>query len=242
MAYKQNFKSPIMKALVGKQKNLPQELQDAIKAAPETPAKMYDSPAKMYGSPLKAQMGPGPSAKPKYDKELNDLVAQRKGLKRGTSEYNKVQNRINEKLGSNVRRRTDVAPAVQVKSKSVVGSSASAQKPQMKKVSAPSKPTKTNRIETPITNTDVTKIGGGARKGGTTVKQKENIVTGNKKTVVKNKNTRTVTKTKKDGTTTTKTTKRLGKGRIKEAVANIAANRKKRRAENAKFIPKNYGL
>ena len=40
--YKQNFKSPILKALVGKQKNLPQHLQDAIKAAPESPAKMKD--------------------------------------------------------------------------------------------------------------------------------------------------------------------------------------------------------
>jgi|TARA_R100000479_G_scaffold175136_2_gene125284 hypothetical protein len=42
MAYKQNFKSPILKALVGKQRNLPQHLQDAIKAAPESPAKMKD--------------------------------------------------------------------------------------------------------------------------------------------------------------------------------------------------------
>lgn len=39
MAYTQNFKSPILKALVGKQGNLPQHLQDAIKAAPESPAK-----------------------------------------------------------------------------------------------------------------------------------------------------------------------------------------------------------
>lgn len=34
MAYNQNFKSPILKALVGKQKNLPQELKDAILASP----------------------------------------------------------------------------------------------------------------------------------------------------------------------------------------------------------------
>jgi hypothetical protein len=47
MAYKQNFKSPILKALVGKQGNLPQHLQDAIKAAPESPAKK-DKPSK-YG-------------------------------------------------------------------------------------------------------------------------------------------------------------------------------------------------
>lgn len=39
MAYKQNPKSPILKALVGNQHKLPQHLQDAIKAAPESPAK-----------------------------------------------------------------------------------------------------------------------------------------------------------------------------------------------------------
>ena len=47
MAYKQNPKSPILKALVGNQHKLPQHLQDAIKAAPESPAKMYKSPAKL---------------------------------------------------------------------------------------------------------------------------------------------------------------------------------------------------
>jgi hypothetical protein len=46
MAYKQNFKSPILKALVGKQHNLPQHLQDAIKAAPESPAKQTIDPPK----------------------------------------------------------------------------------------------------------------------------------------------------------------------------------------------------
>lgn len=39
MPYKQNPKSPILKALVGNQNKLPQHLQDAIKAAPESPAK-----------------------------------------------------------------------------------------------------------------------------------------------------------------------------------------------------------
>lgn len=34
MAYNQNFNSPILKALVGKQKNLPQHLKEAILASP----------------------------------------------------------------------------------------------------------------------------------------------------------------------------------------------------------------
>lgn len=39
MAYKQQPKSPVLKALKGNQGKLPQHLQDAIKAAPESPAK-----------------------------------------------------------------------------------------------------------------------------------------------------------------------------------------------------------
>jgi len=39
MAYKQQPKSPMLKALKGNQGKLPQHLQDAIKAAPESPAK-----------------------------------------------------------------------------------------------------------------------------------------------------------------------------------------------------------
>tara|TARA_B100001057_G_scaffold406184_1_gene419485 strand:- start:1443 stop:2426 length:984 start_codon:yes stop_codon:yes gene_type:complete len=39
-------KTPMMKALVGKQGNLPQHLQDKIKAAPESPAKSYGSKTK----------------------------------------------------------------------------------------------------------------------------------------------------------------------------------------------------
>ena len=39
MAYKQQMKSPIFKALKGHQGKLPQHLQEAIKAAPESPAK-----------------------------------------------------------------------------------------------------------------------------------------------------------------------------------------------------------
>jgi len=44
--FKMAPKTPLMKALVGNQDKLPQHLQEAIKAAPETPSKMYDSTAK----------------------------------------------------------------------------------------------------------------------------------------------------------------------------------------------------
>ena len=53
--FKMKPKTPMMKALVGKQGNLPQHLQDKIKAAPESPAKMaHKSPAKSYGSKTKS--------------------------------------------------------------------------------------------------------------------------------------------------------------------------------------------
>lgn len=42
--YKQNPKSPVLKALKGNQGKLPQHLQDAIKAAPESPAKQIVGP------------------------------------------------------------------------------------------------------------------------------------------------------------------------------------------------------
>ncbi len=50
--FKMQPKTPMMKALVGKQGNLPQHLQDKIKAAPETAKK--GSPAKSYGSKSKS--------------------------------------------------------------------------------------------------------------------------------------------------------------------------------------------
>ena len=60
MAFKMTGKSPLMKKLIGKQKNLPAELKAKIMAAPESPAKMYDkSPAKEYGkSPAKNYKNP----------------------------------------------------------------------------------------------------------------------------------------------------------------------------------------
>ena len=44
--FKMNPKTPLMKALVGKQGNLPQQLQDAIKAAPESPVQKTTDPKK----------------------------------------------------------------------------------------------------------------------------------------------------------------------------------------------------
>ena len=51
--YKQNPKSPMLKALKGNQGKLPQQLQDAIKAAPESPAKQTTAGEFAYEKSLK---------------------------------------------------------------------------------------------------------------------------------------------------------------------------------------------
>ena len=51
--YKQNPKSPVLKALKGNQGKLPQHLQDAIKAAPESPAKQTTASEFAYEKSLK---------------------------------------------------------------------------------------------------------------------------------------------------------------------------------------------
>ena len=192
--YKQSPKSPLMKALIGKQKNLPEALKAKIMGAPESPAKAMqgpgipeeagktgtagansaqgkNAPKDVYEgrvprteaqtpmgppkpgpkAPQTRGMGPRPdgkaplpgtkkksttTSKPKWDKELNSLVSQRKGLKKGTAEYNKVQNRINEKLGSGVRRSTE--EAVKLKPKSAI--STKVPKPDIVRSSTNTKP------------------------------------------------------------------------------------------------------
>ena len=68
MAFKMYGKSPMMKALVGKQKNLPANLRAEIEAAPETPMNMYgkspmdmykDSPMDKYGKSVMKKRGCG---------------------------------------------------------------------------------------------------------------------------------------------------------------------------------------
>lgn len=281
--FKMAPKSPLTKALKGNQGKLPQHLQEAIKAAPESPAKaqygpgvqkeagktgtagansakgVNATPAKpaqrsgyaLYEKESSGQMqkeqskktAPSTgSSKPKWDKELNSLVASRKGLKKGTAEYNKVQNRINEKLGSSVRRRTEETTKVPAKKTATTAApkvnKALTPKPSAVVESAkPAKPAKksSSRVtQTANRATVVTKSNG--------VKKKETINknTGNKKVVVKDANTRTVTKTNKAGESTTKTTKRIGKGRIKGAIkdARLARLDKKATRQAAKAADK----
>lgn len=293
-------KSPLTKALKGNQGKLPQHLQEAIKAAPESPAKAMTgpgvqkeagktgtagansaagknaAPAPVQGPPRKTSntlsksinnRSYAPSttegkfqatfdtgkdmgrkglkaktsgSKPKYDKELNSLVASRKGLKKGTAEYNKVQNRINEKLGSSVRRREEKATVIAPrKKKATAAPKVNTTLPA--KPSAPAasgktaKPAKKNSPRVTQTANRATVV---TKSNGVKKKETVNKNTGNKKVVVKDANTRTVTKTNKAGESTTKTTKRIGKGRIKGAIKNARLARldKKQLAKRQKLL------
>ena len=186
--FKMAPKSPLTKALKGNQGKLPQHLQEAIKAAPESPAKAMMGPGvqkeagetgtagansakgvnakkpefkgsakmddAMMGPKAKAT-APKAKAKPKWDKELNSLVASRKGLKKGTAEYNKVQNRINEKLGSSVRRREEQTTKVASKKQATASTAASkvarsrglTPKPADKKPAAKKAPSQADKFE-----------------------------------------------------------------------------------------------
>ena len=92
-------KSPITKALVGKQKNLPAELKAKIMAAPESPAKMYDkkSPAKKYKSDKKS---PARQTSDLLDK-VKTMDTPKSTSKQSTKDINKRVNEVvsNSKSG-----------------------------------------------------------------------------------------------------------------------------------------------
>jgi hypothetical protein len=279
MAFKMNAKSPLMKTLKGGQKNLPQELKSAIEAAPKSPAKMKASPMKVDPGVIPSKdatktsrvMGPPEApkakAKPKYDKELNTLVASRKGLKKGTAEYNTIQNKINAKLGSKKvhGRGTETAVASKSKAEKYVNDLKSKPKPEGVNTSkanadkvisrdiAKAKPeVKTSKPkaniskvkQTPGKTTLTVKTDGGANKGGTT--KKETVTRNKKKVVIKDGDTRTVIKRDNKGAriTDTKTTKRVGakiKGAIKDARLARLDRVAKRQAAKAKGSGKKPG-
>ena len=309
MAFKMNARSPLMKTLVGAQKNLPEGLKNAIEAAPESPAKNmnkgYGTPAptkmnkgerydmkmasdqnlkasarKNYAenaeaaqksSPAKMEAGnPTAAAKPKYDKQLNTLVSLRKGLKKGTAEYNTIQNKINAKLGSkkvhgrgtgsgvgelaSKSKKIDAPkPEVKAKTKTLISKESrnpvgelnlapAPKTPKLTKSTASKPAAKKNSPRVTQTANRATVV---TKSNGVKKKETVNKNTGNKKVVVKDANTRTVTNTNKAGESTTKTTKRIGKGRIKGAIKDARLARldrvAKRQAAKAKGSGKKPG-
>ena len=152
--YKQNPKSPAAKALKGNQNKLPETIKSAIAAAPESPAKAMKGPGvqKEAGKTGTggANSAKGVNAKPKYDKELNTLVASRKGLKKGTAEYNTIQNKINAKLGSKKVHGRGTATSTDLKSKEtrvVPKQKAATPKPAAQKPAASKGPSQADKFE-----------------------------------------------------------------------------------------------
>ena len=117
--FKMNPKSPFMKALVGKQGNLPQHLQDAIKAAPESPAKSYGKSPMKKTDPNKKETEAQRRERLSVGKKGNDRgaggqrtfaegkVKANVGKERGATDlaveipkaYNKAKKYIKSKLG-----------------------------------------------------------------------------------------------------------------------------------------------
>jgi len=86
--------SPMDKALVGDQDNLPEHLKAKIEAAP---GKMYDSPAKQKAASALKQ-DPYADAK-KKDPNLDTYIAERKKHKPGSDEYEAAQAKVNAAYG-----------------------------------------------------------------------------------------------------------------------------------------------
>ena len=107
---------------------------------------------------------------------------------------------------------------ISTKPRNPVGELNLADAPKTKKLVQDPKKAKSVKInQTAAGTTMTTRTGGGANNGGTTEKRKVNK--NRDKTVTKTANTRTVTTRKKgEAEATTKTTKRIGKGRIKGAI------------------------
>ena len=77
--YKQNPKSPVLKALKGNQGKLPQHLQDAIKAAPESPAKQTTAGEFAHKQSLKdKEMGKSTKAVDKFTSALEAPFSDKK--------------------------------------------------------------------------------------------------------------------------------------------------------------------
>jgi len=287
--YKQSPKSPLMKALIGKQKNLPEALKAKIMAAPESPAKM------MNKSPLKEDLkmqeakgdafdpatgevlptittkdGEGPRSTPKGNalankgkvayggtktwKEgsksaksstgmsLNQLVAKRGKTKKGSNEYNAIQNQINKALGSK--------KVHSVKGTAKVNGTTIKEKPGKTIVK-----NKTDDGKTKV----VTKSDGTVKSKTTTGKstppkaddtkvKSTTKADGSNRTVTVTDKTRNVKKTDAEGNVTKdKTRKRIGQGRIKgaikkgkQAVSKAVQNRKAKKEANSNSPAKNY--
>ena len=186
------------------------------------------------------------AAKKNTGRSLNDLVSSRKGLEKGTNEYNKVQNEINAALGN--KKRYDVAadetktgPGGRTKETTTVGDKVT------QKTTSANGNREVTKINTPDSKSkEVVKDGEVARtksKTGLSTDTRDDDVrdtsrvTASGDTKAKTRTATDVTKstTDKDGEVTkSKSRKRLGKGLVKDVAAKAKANRANKKAGKAK--------
>jgi hypothetical protein len=202
------------------------------------------------------------AAKKNTGRSLNDLVSSRKGLEKGSNEYNKVQNEINAALGN--KKRYDVAadetktgPGGRTKETTTVGdkvtqktTSANGNR-EVTKVNTPDSKSKevsrnsSARAEREGTMYDPKGVDKTKTKTGLSTETKDDDVTTKTKrkggvnadTKTKVKTADAVTKTvtgAKGEAKSSKTRKRLGKGLVKDVVAKAKANRANKKAGKAK--------
>lgn len=286
--YKQSPKSPLMKALIGKQKNLPQALKSQIQAAPESPAKktepgltIMETKGDAIGSDgnalptITTKDGEGSSSTPKGNaagnnsnaagnkgkvayggtktwKEgsksaksstgmsLNQLVAKRGKTKKGSNEYNAIQNQINKALGS---KKTHSVKGTAKVDGTTINEKASG-KTIVKNQTGDGKTTVVTKPDGTVKSKEITGKSTDTKVDDAKVKSKTKA-NGSNRTVTVTNETRNVKKTDAKGTVIKdKTRKRIGKGRIKgaikkgkEAVSNAAERRKEKRDERKNSSP-----
>ncbi len=158
---------------------------------------------------------------------LNQLVAKRKGLKKGSPEYNKIQNQINKALGSKVRHE-------ETKKNVTIKDDAGKTTIKDKKGGAEAGGRTVVKNKTEGGKTKVVTDKEGTKRsvsvtGKDTKDRSDDVKTTARRTKDGGTATRTrtatdVTKTRTDSegkTTKSKSRKRLGKGLIKDAISNI---------------------
>ena len=187
------------------------------------------------------------AAKKSTGRSLNELVASRKGLEKGSNEYNKIQNSINESLGN--KKRYDVKADAVVKGNKATTTDTDPNTGEARTSTATTrKDGSTKKIVTETADKKIvqrdqpmqegskttTKTGRSTEDKSDDVKQVTRVRGGDKQSqTTRTRTADTVSKTRNDlktGESTSTSRKRLGKGLIKGAVAKGKAKRDARKA------------
>lgn len=209
----------------------------------ETEGKRLEDTKRAYGGTKTYSEG-SKDAKAATGMTLNQLVAKRKGLKKGSPEYNKIQNQINKALGSKVRHEEtkknvtvkDESGKTTIKDKR--GGAEAGGRTVVKNKTAEGRTKVVTDKEGTKRSVSVT--------GKDTKDRSDDVKTTARRTKDGGTATRTrtatdVTKTRTDAegkTTKSKSRKRLGKGLIKDAISNI----RKKKDDSPSKMKKNSSM